>query len=761
MTEPYIIFLSSSAPDKDNPKWGDYRFVRDLKTALEARGQSVEIIGNDPQEIAGAKPMDVLFRIVGSHLPDPHLGCINFVWQISHPDNANAAITKYYDRYFVASKTLMEDLSDGDDAHLRYLPQATAWIEDAADLPGKSDRIPKALFIGNAKKKFGRRIIDLAVAADIPFAVIGNRWADFVAPEHILDDFVDAGQLQDLYRQYLVALNDHRPQMRRANMVNNRVYDTLACGAYVICDDIALPNSSFNSVVDVVKTPEELRTAFDRALKLEDAAFRDRQKAALDLLDPEFTFAAAADKILDEVTAQHQTQKQTKKAPLARLKTVLSNYFGGGKTSETVVLLDPHIRGADEIEEDAAILLARRVLAASDTILKNPKAQLVRDTTTDRPKERALEINEWSALYADFCDYIVDTTNWRGGGQLKPAAQAILKKSALRASMYLERRAHCPEEIDESDGEPLDKNWASRHLNQMHTTVGMHFDTLNRDYQKTFVRLPPMQNSYDRNLRYACKIHAYYLEILPELLRPLQGIEAFKLYLSTDTEAKAAEIETTLKAHGFEDYDIRVFPNIGRDVYPKLFGFSDILDQHDVFLHLHTKKSDHIDENKWLMKILADIAPGKAGIDRIFSIFEECPQVGLLYPRPQTHFEALRWAANYEIARDIGRKLGIEKLPESGHFRFPAGSMYWARSDVLKKVAALELTPSDFPTESGQLDGTPAHALERLMGLIPELLDQKAVCYSGTKDAQYSRFRNNFDDVSEFQAWLNGPDSVF
>jgi lipopolysaccharide biosynthesis protein len=44
--------------------------------------------------------------------------------------------------------------------------------------------------------------------------------------------------------------------------------------------------------------------------------------------------------------------------------------------------------------------------------------------------------------------------------------------------------------------------------------------------------------------------------------------------------------------------------------------------------------------------------------------------------------------------------------------------MYWTRGRVLRRLRGLRMTSDDFEAEAGQVDGTTAHALERVIGLL-------------------------------------------
>ncbi len=65
-----------------------------------------------------------------------------------------------------------------------------------------------------------------------------------------------------------------------------------------------------------------------------------------------------------------------------------------------------------------------------------------------------------------------------------------------------------------------------------------------------------------------------------------------------------------------------------------------------------------------------------------------------------------------ELARKGGRAFDPDVL------WFPAGSMFWARPEVLLPLADLGLTAEDFGPETGAIDGTLAHAVERYLGVL-------------------------------------------
>jgi Rhamnan synthesis protein F len=209
--------------------------------------------------------------------------------------------------------------------------------------------------------------------------------------------------------------------------------------------------------------------------------------------------------------------------------------------------------------------------------------------------------------------------------------------------------------------------------------------------------------------------HIFYPDMLPEMTRYLRNIPLpFDVVISTDTPAKRSTILA-----GFDDWkpgavDVRVMQNRGRDVGPLLVGFRDIYDRYDYVLHIHSKSSGHACLlSQWRQFLLETLLGSPHVVNSVFDAFEGNRNLGMVGP---SRFEGVRgvgWSANYRTCRRLARRMGV-MISETPSVDFPAGSMFWARTSALRPLLQLGLQFADFPKELGQVDGTLAHALERL-----------------------------------------------
>ena len=220
----------------------------------------------------------------------------------------------------------------------------------------------------------------------------------------------------------------------------------------------------------------------------------------------------------------------------------------------------------------------------------------------------------------------------------------------------------------------------------------------------------------------AAIIHAFYPEELePALARLANAPCALDLFLSTDTEAKRQEIEARTAAWSKGRVEIRVLPNRGRDIGAKFVGFRDVYDRYDLFIHLHLKKSPHggAPLARWRDYLFDNLLGSPAIAGSILSLFDD-PRLGIVFPQHLFEIRGiLNWGYDYDLARALMRRLGVE-INKDLVLEFPSGSMFWGRSAALRPLLDAGLTYDDFPEESGQVDGTMAHAIERIVLMAAE-----------------------------------------
>lgn len=216
--------------------------------------------------------------------------------------------------------------------------------------------------------------------------------------------------------------------------------------------------------------------------------------------------------------------------------------------------------------------------------------------------------------------------------------------------------------------------------------------------------------------------HMFYPEMLEELKRYLSNIPfPFDLFITTDSEEKKRNIANGLLDWKNGGVEIRLAPNRGRDIAPKLISCRDVYERYDFFLHIHSKKSPQLEMlADWRVYLLETLLGSEKIVESIFEAFLNDPKLGMIAPE---HYGPVRgaigWGWNFDVANKFARRIAM-KLSIDGKIDFPSGSMFWGRSAALKPLLDSDLTIEDFPQEAGQLDGTLGHVIERLYFFVCE-----------------------------------------
>ncbi|MBR0681574.1 hypothetical protein GXW74_13845 [Roseomonas eburnea] len=217
--------------------------------------------------------------------------------------------------------------------------------------------------------------------------------------------------------------------------------------------------------------------------------------------------------------------------------------------------------------------------------------------------------------------------------------------------------------------------------------------------------------------RIAVLIHLHYAELGPEFREHLRHMPGpADLYVTTDTQAKRAALQTCFGGWHGGSVEIRVVPNRGRDVAPRIVGLAEVHRRYDLCLHLHGKRSTHWARGEeWRRDLLATLLGSPGMVAGTVEAFARWPRLGIILPRTWPPLQsAIDWGWDFLRARALAARMNIDVSADQV-LDFPAGSMFWSRGDALRPLLDLDLKVTDFEAEDGLPNGSLAHAIERLM----------------------------------------------
>lgn len=230
------------------------------------------------------------------------------------------------------------------------------------------------------------------------------------------------------------------------------------------------------------------------------------------------------------------------------------------------------------------------------------------------------------------------------------------------------------------------------------------------------------QGGEDPNAPVTVFVHVHY----PEIWAPMSDLLArrmtvpFHLVLTTSHDPGALKVprSAALLSH-------RVLPveNRGRDILPFLHALA-ATPGAGIGLKLHTKRSpQRADGAAWLGQVLDSLVPGRrlpfvpfvpGGVARLVSRMRADRRIGFVAPG-RFALSVRPWVLEnapgmVRVMAAAGHALSMPDLVDA---RFAAGSMFWFRRAALEGFLD-ERVLGAFEPEAGQLDGTAAHAVERL-----------------------------------------------
>jgi lipopolysaccharide biosynthesis protein len=217
--------------------------------------------------------------------------------------------------------------------------------------------------------------------------------------------------------------------------------------------------------------------------------------------------------------------------------------------------------------------------------------------------------------------------------------------------------------------------------------------------------------------------HVYHPELWEELVAHLAAIPVDFDLIVTNSSGAPLNIDLARLPAARHAIALDV-ENRGRDLWPLAQVVNaGLLDSYDLVIKVHTKRSPWRGAHgglagtgdAWRGELLSALLGDARNVSVILDAFAESADLGIV-TADDSVLGSEFWGDNEAVTASLLRRMRPE--PDHAGLTFAAGSIYWIRGPILRRLRALSLTAADFESEEGQVDGTTAHALERVIGLL-------------------------------------------
>ncbi|MGX9351427.1 glycosyltransferase family protein [Shimia sp. W99] len=299
------VCIKIPAPNKSRMTfWGDYAFARGIARTFSRKGHRTYIASQEDWDLH-AEPGGIDIVLRGRAQVPAIPGRTTLFWCISkgmRDINYNEA-----DHVFWASQTLMEEGESGRGKGIStLLPQA---FDAELMTPPKSRKSREGIvFVGRSRAKYVRKSVLFADQAGLDFKIWGPGWRKSEYKDYVQDDFIDNSELPAIYQSASIVLNDHTPVMQVRGLLSNRVFDTLACGAIPVSEDVGWLPEDLSDYIYTYTDFDSFKAAIESAQN-EPASKLKKREALARKLSEMHSFDARVETILSVVESLGSKQE--------------------------------------------------------------------------------------------------------------------------------------------------------------------------------------------------------------------------------------------------------------------------------------------------------------------------------------------------------------------------------------------------------------------------------------------------------------------
>jgi lipopolysaccharide biosynthesis protein len=218
--------------------------------------------------------------------------------------------------------------------------------------------------------------------------------------------------------------------------------------------------------------------------------------------------------------------------------------------------------------------------------------------------------------------------------------------------------------------------------------------------------------------RIAVVAHIFYTDVAEELSAAISSAIEIDIYITVPKAISVADLDRVCAA--FPRSFIMKTSNVGRDILPFLTMMKHGVGRHkyDWVCKLHSKKSSHLGNGlNWRKQLYAGLAGPLNEGTRAFE-HRSNGRIGLIGAAGSVAelSDYIVRKNTEELIQKYCKQLNIKV--DWDLEKFVAGSMFWFRPEALGPLLDADISEDDFGVEMGRIDGTLAHAVERLIGIV-------------------------------------------
>jgi FMN phosphatase YigB (HAD superfamily) len=232
----------------------------------------------------------------------------------------------------------------------------------------------------------------------------------------------------------------------------------------------------------------------------------------------------------------------------------------------------------------------------------------------------------------------------------------------------------------------------------------------------------------NNNIKIGIHIHLYYIDLYINFLEKLINFPTpFDLYITITNkvyEKMLYILFSSVIINNLKKTTVLLVENRGRDVGPWLIEMKNIHLNYDIFGHFHSKKNVDIGYGDKWRNYLLDNLLNKNVLINILNLFVNEKDLGIVFPPMYKDvYNGLTSVGDppfqeLELVNKFLFEIELPKINNCNKILFSAGTMFWYRPIALKKLFYEKLTYNDFQEEPIGINGTLAHAIERLPSYV-------------------------------------------